>query len=65
LPKSNASKGPVPLHPLLSEFMLRWKKQTPYFQPRVANMLVEDYLLPASGKGRRSRIAAGRQSQVG
>ena len=55
-PKSKASKAPVPLHPLLAEFMERWKQQTPYSQPtdwvfpsmklkgtqpRVANMLVK------------------------
>src|SRR6266478_4948297 len=65
LPKSKASKAPVPLHPLLAEFMLRWKRKTPYSrlgdwvfpsdrlkgeQPRVANMLVEDYLRPAAVK---------------
>jgi integrase len=65
LPKSKASKGPVPLHPLLAEFMLFWKKRTTYSQPqdwvfpsnrlggkqpRVANMLVEDYLRPAAVK---------------
>jgi len=65
LPKSKASKGPVPLHPLLAEFMLGWKQKTPYAQlgswvfpsfrlkgtkPRVANMLVEDYLRPAAVK---------------
>jgi len=65
LPKSKASKGPVPLHPLLAEFMLRWKQKTAYSrlvdwvfpsnrlngeQPRVANMLVEDYLRPAAVK---------------
>jgi len=64
-PKSKASKGPVPLHPLLAEFMFRWKRKTPYSQPgdwvfpsfklkgqqpRVANMLVEDYLRPAAVK---------------
>jgi len=64
-PKSKASKGPVPLHPLLSEFMLLWKQKTPYSQPgdwvfpsirlkgkqpRVANMLVEDHLRPAAVK---------------
>jgi integrase len=64
-PKSKASKGPVPLHPLLAEFMFRWKLETPYSQPgdwvfpsfklkgqqpRVANMLVEDYLRPAAVK---------------
>jgi integrase len=65
LPKTNTSKGPVPLHPLLAEFMLRWKEKTAYSepcdwvfasfrlkgkQPRVANMLVEDYLRPAAAK---------------
>ena len=64
-PKSKTSKGPVPLHPLLAEFMFRWKRETPYFQPgdwvfpsfklkgrqpRLANMLVEDYLRPAAVK---------------
>jgi integrase len=63
LPKSKASRAPVPLHPLLSEFMSRWHRRTPYSQPsdwvfpsfrlkgkqpRVANMLVEDYLRPAA-----------------
>ena len=67
LPKTKASKGPVPLHPLLAEFMIRWKERTTYpkptdwvfpslrlkgKQPRVANMLVEDYLRPAAAKGR-------------
>jgi integrase len=65
LPNTKASKGPVPLHPLLAEFLLSWKQKTPYSQlsdwvfasfrlngkqPRVANMLVEDYLRPAAAK---------------
>jgi integrase len=65
LPKSKASRAPVPLHPLLAAFMQRWNNETPYFQatdwvfascrlrgkqPRVANMLVEDYLRPAAMK---------------
>jgi hypothetical protein len=64
LPKSKASKGPVPHHPLLADFMLLWKQKTTYSQPvdwvfpstrlngkqpRVANMLVED-LRPAAVK---------------
>jgi integrase len=64
-PKSKASKGPVPLHPLLADFMLHWKQKTKYSladhwvfpstrldgkQPRVANMLVEDHLRPAALK---------------
>src|SRR5258706_2815571 len=65
LPKSKASKGPVPLHPLLDDFMRLWKQKTTYSQagdwvfpstrlngkqPRVANMLVEDHLRPAAVK---------------
>ena len=65
LPKSKASKRPVPLHPLLADFMRLWKQKTPYSQPgdwvfpsfrlegkqsRVANMLVEDHLRPAAVK---------------
>lgn len=63
IPKSKASHAPVPLHPLLAEFMETWKRQTLYSQasdwvfasfrlkgrqPRVANMLVEDHLRPAA-----------------
>jgi hypothetical protein len=65
LPKSKASKAPVPLHPLLGAFMLRWKQETTYSkpidwvfpsvrmrgkQPRTASILVEDYLRPAAIK---------------
>src|SRR5438105_10388668 len=32
LPKSKASKGPVPLHPLLAGFMRIWNQKTPYSQ---------------------------------
>ena len=64
-PKSKASQAPVPMHPLLAEFMHTWRNQTPYPQPqnwvfpslkldgrkpRAANMLVEDYLRPAAVK---------------
>ncbi len=62
-PKSKASQAPVPLHPLLAEFLRDWKKQTLYGgpedwvfastklrgrKPRVANMLVEDHVRPAA-----------------
>jgi integrase len=65
LPKSKASKGPVPLHPLLADFMVLWRQKTLYSQPsdwvfpsfrlkgkqpRVANMLVEDHLRAAAVK---------------
>ena len=63
VPKSKASRAPVPLHPLLAEFMQAWKNTSPYSQasdwvfasfrckgrkPRSANMLVEDHLRPAA-----------------
>jgi integrase len=65
VPKTKTSKGVVPLHPLLANFMQEWRQQTPYpgmndwvfasdklhgKQPRVANMLVADYLRPAAVK---------------
>ena len=64
-PKSKASHAPVPLHPLLAEFMQVWKNTSPFCQPgdwvfasfkckgkqpRVANMLVESHLRPAAVK---------------
>ena len=64
-PKSKASKALVPLHPLLAQFMQRWKPETPYSQPtdwvfpsmklkgkqpRVANMLVKCYVRDAAAK---------------
>jgi integrase len=63
VPKSKASHAPVPLHPLLAEFMQAWKNATSFSQPgdwvfasfkckgkqpRVANMLVESHLRPAA-----------------
>jgi integrase len=65
LPKSAASKAPVPLVPLLAGFIRQWPEQTPYVQatdwvfastrlkgkqPRVANMRVGDHLRPAAVK---------------
>jgi integrase len=64
-PKSAASKAPVPMVPLLAGFIRQWQQQTAHAQPtdwvfastrlqgkqpRVANMLVEDYLRPAAVK---------------
>jgi integrase len=60
-----ACKAPVPMVPLLAGFIRQWQKETTYGQatdwvfasirpkgksPRVANMLVEDYLRPAAVK---------------
>lgn len=54
-PKNKASKAPVPMHPLLAQFIEGWKCETPYSgsgdwvfpsfklkgkQPRTANVLV-------------------------
>jgi len=65
LPKSKASQAPVPMHPMLATFVERWMQRTAYAQPsdwvfpslklkgkqpRVANMLVTDYLRPAAVK---------------
>lgn len=63
LPKSKASKAPVPMHLLLARFMQDWKNETPYGQltdwvfassrlkgkqPRSASIMVEDYVRPAA-----------------
>ena len=63
LPKSKASKAPVPMHPLLAGFMQDWKNETPYGQPtdwlfassrlkgkqpRSASIMVGDYIRPAA-----------------
>jgi len=63
VPKSTASQAPVPLHPVLADFMLAWKNTSMYgqpmdwvfpsircrgTQPRTANMLVQDHLRPAA-----------------
>ena len=65
LPKSKASQAPVPMHPLLGDFVRTWMQETPYSQPsdwvfpsfrlkgkrpRVANMLVSSHLRPAAVK---------------
>lgn len=65
VPKSKASKAPVPMHPLLAGFMEDWKRETPYAQPedwvfastrkkgkqpRTANVMVENYIRPAAAK---------------
>ena len=62
-PKTKASRATVPRHPLLSECMRQWQAETMYGQaggwvfasnrlrgkkPRVANMIVEDFLRPAA-----------------
>ncbi len=64
-PKSKASKAPVPLHPVLAAYLGEWQQQMLFSgpqdwvfpsekrkgrQPRVANMLVEDYLRPAAAR---------------
>lgn len=62
-PKTKASRAAVPLHALLSECLYQWQAETMYSQPgdwvfasnrlrgkkpRVANMIVEDFLRPAA-----------------
>jgi integrase len=63
--KTKASRATVPMHEVLAEHMRLWQRETPYSglanwifasfklkgkQPRVANMIVEDYLRPAAVK---------------
>jgi integrase len=51
LPKSKASKGPVPLHPLLAEFMLAWKQKTTHSQ-------AGDWVFPSTRlNGKQPRVA--------
>jgi integrase len=51
LPKSQASKGPVPLHRLLAEFMLLWKQKTTYAQ-------AGDWVFPSTRlNGKQPRVA--------
>src|SRR5947209_16755644 len=51
VPKSKASHAPVPLHPLLAEFMQEWKSKTSYFQPE--NWVFASFKL----KARQPRVA--------
>jgi integrase len=63
--KTKASRATVPMHPLLAAHFEVWRAETPYGgaadwifasfklkgkQPRVSNILVEDYLRPAAAK---------------
>jgi integrase len=65
VPKSKASKAPVPMHPLLAGFLLAWREKTPYARetdlvfpstrlkgrkPLSASILVQKYLRPAAIK---------------
>lgn len=64
-PKSNASKAPVAMSPVLAAYLSAWRKETMYGKdtdwvfasnrtkgktPRVGNMLVRSYLYPAAVK---------------
>lgn len=40
VPKSKASKAPVPMHPVLADFLMAWRKRTPYAKD-------DDYVLPS------------------
>ena len=65
VPKSKASKAPVPMHPLLAGFLLAWRDKTPYSKdtdfvfpsvrlkgkrPLSASIMVQKYLRPAAVK---------------
>src|ERR1700735_5382044 len=57
-PKSKASKGPVPLHPLLAEFMFRWKRETLHGNGRRFHFhaIEQDHLTVASEAIRHRRV---------
>ena len=65
LPKSKASKAPVPMHPLLAGFLMAWRERTMYAKdknyvfpsfrlkgkkPLSASIMVQKYLRPAAVK---------------
>ena len=67
VPKSKASKAPVPMHPLLSGFLLAWRDKTRFGKdsdfvfpsvrlkgkkPLSASIMVQKYLRPAAVKAR-------------
>jgi integrase len=40
VPKSKASKAPVPMHPVLDGFLMAWRERTPYAKD-------DDYVFPS------------------
>ena len=63
VPKSKASRAPVPMHPLLAGFLLAWRERTPYARnddyvfpsvklggkkPLSPSIMVQKYLRPAA-----------------
>jgi integrase len=65
MPKSKASKAPVPMHPILAGFLLAWRERTPFGKdgdfvfpsfrlkgkkPLSASIMVQKYLRPAAIK---------------
>ena len=65
MPKSKASRAPVPMHPVLAGFLLAWRERTPYGKdgdfvfpsfrlkgkkPLSASIMVQKYLRPAAIK---------------
>ena len=65
VPKSKASKAPVPMHPVLAGFLMAWRERTPYAKdddyvfpsfrlkgkkPLSASIMVHKYMRPAAVK---------------
>lgn len=78
VPKSKASRAPVPMHPLLAGFLLGWRERTPYSReddfvfpstrlkgkkPLSASILVQKYLRPAAVKA--GVLVAGQKIRFG
>ena len=79
-PKSNASRAPVPLHPILAAVLREWQNETQYAKPadwlfpsdrlrgtrpRSANMLVEDHLRPAAVRAEIPELLTGEKVRFG
>ena len=78
VPKSKASRAPVPMHPLLAGFLLAWREKTSYGKdndfvfpstrlkgkkPLSASILVQKYLRPAAVKA--GLLAKGQKIRFG
>jgi hypothetical protein len=47
VPKSKASKAPVPMHPALAGFLMAWRERTPYAKERTPYAKDGDYVFPS------------------
>ena len=58
VPKSKASKAPVPMHPVLAGFLMAWRERTPYAKD-------DDYVFPSFRlKGKKAVIGFNHGAEV-